>query len=286
MAERAAVDMSDVGLPEPSERELETIIKLVYERTGITLTSGKRSLVTTRLQKRLRELSLDSYGDYLQYLDRDTSGQELVKFIDAMATNHTWFFREEQHFQLLGQRVLPELLKRSGGQIRGWCAASSTGEEPYTIVVSLLEAMPSGRQASISLLASDISTKALRTATNGVYPLDRVKNVPLPILRKYFERGQGDAEGLARVAPHVRRLVEYRRLNLLEIGDLGQRFDFIFCRNVMIYFDKTVQQRVVNMLERHLAPGGYLFIAHSEGLMGITHQLTWVAPAAFQRRLA
>jgi chemotaxis protein methyltransferase CheR len=140
-----------------------------------------------------------------------------------------------------------------------------------------------GDVSRMRLLASDLSTKALATARAGVYRMERVSTIPKDLLRKYFERGMGAQDGLARVAAPLRRAIEYRQLNLLEIGDLSERFDVIFCRNVMIYFDRHVQQRVVSMLERHLAPGGYLFISHSESLNGITHGMKWVAPAVYQR---
>ena len=268
--------------PRLTDTELRAIAKLVYEKSGIVLHEGKRELITSRLQKRLRHLGLDSYGAYLKMVAADASGSELVTLLDSIATNHTHFFREAKHFELLTARVLASAAATQGRELQGWCAACSTGEEPYTILMSLLEAgVP-----RVKLLASDMSTKALATARPGVYRLERMQEVPRPLLHKYFQKGMGAQAGLARVHPDLRRMVDFQALNLLEVTSLGRSFDFIFCRNVMIYFDKTVQQRVVAMLERHLAPGGYLFIAHSESLNGITHGLTTIAPAAFQRRAA
>ncbi len=263
-----------------SDDELRRIVRLVYERSGITLHAGKKALIVARLQKRLRAGGYSTFSEYLEAVDSDVSGAELGALLDAMATNHTSFFREEQHFRVLESRVLPALLGRPD-PIRVWSAACSTGEEPTTIAVTMFEAVAD--RTRVRLLASDLSTKALATARAGVYRMDRVSGIPRSLLRKYFERGMHAQEGLARVAPAVRRAIEYRQLNLLEIGDLGERFDVIFCRNVMIYFDRDVQQRVVRMLERHLAPGGYLFISHSESLNGIAHQLRWVAPAVYRR---
>jgi chemotaxis protein methyltransferase CheR len=160
-----------------------------------------------------------------------------------------------------------------------WCAASSTGEEPYTIAMTLAGVQPA---IDFTLMASDISTKALRAAQAAVYKLQGVQSLPTEILRKYFEKGLGESEGLVRIRKAVRDKVEYRRVNLLEVNSLERKFDVIFCRNVMIYFDRAVQQRVVSMLERHLRPGGYLFISHSESLNGINHRLRWIAPAAYQ----
>ena len=271
--------------PALSDRELSAIIDLVYKKSGITLHDGKRALITARLHKRLKAVGAASFGAYLQYLERDTSGGELVMLLDAISTNHTSFFREPQHFEYLKTTVLPEWLQRPGrGHFAMWSAACSSGEEPYTLGIVLQENLPADERGHIKILASDLSTRVLQMAHQGIYKLDRVKEIPTAQLRKYFEKGMGAQDGLARVRPELRQRIEFKQLNLLEIGDLGQRFPVIFCRNVMIYFDRDVQQRVVSMLERHLAPGGYLFISHSESLNGITHGLKWMAPAVYRRR--
>jgi chemotaxis protein methyltransferase CheR len=269
----------DTGL-EPTDRDLAAIIRLVYERSGIALHAGKRQLVTARLQKRVRAGGFGSFAAYLRHVQSDASGAAITGLLDSIATNHTHFFREARHFDFLAERMA-EMAARRRGTVEGWCAACATGEEPYTIVMRLREA---GHE-DVRLLASDISTKALATARAGVYRLDKVGDVPLPLLRAYFEKGLGEQAGLARVRAELRRQIEFRALNLLEVGSLGRQFDFVFCRNVMIYFDKAVQQRVVTMLERHLTPGGYLFIAHSESLTGITHRLQPVLPAVFRKPL-
>ena len=263
-----------------TDRELHTIVALVYEKSGITLHEGKRELVAARLQKRLRQLALSSYKEYLKRLNADGSGEELTALLDAITTNHTSFFREPQHFTFLREQIAPAFAvgARSTG-LEAWCAASSSGEEPVTITMTLLDA---GIER-FRLLASDLSTKVLAVARQGVYKIDRVQDIPPAMLHKYFQRGLGEQQGLARVAPDVRRRIEYRALNLIAMDRLDRVFDFIFCRNVMIYFDKAVQQRVVSMLERHLAPGGHLFISHSESLNGITHGMQWVAPAVYRR---
>ena len=261
-----------------SDREMLQIVRLVYEKSGISLHAGKKPLVVARLQKRLAALSLDSYGDYLKYVARDESGEEVVALLDAIATNHTYFYREEQHFALLANRVVPEL-GRGKAPLDVWCAAASTGEEAYTIAMTLAGLQP---PVNFKLMASDISTRALKAAHAGIYKMEGVSVLPPETLRTYFERGLGESAGLVRVRKELRDLVEYRRLNLLEIDRLDREFDVIFCRNVMIYFDRAVQQRVVTMLERHLRPGGYLFVSHSESLNGITHGLRWIAPAAYQ----
>jgi chemotaxis protein methyltransferase CheR len=275
--------VSDSGEVRLSDAELSRIVRLVYERSGITLHAGKRALVLARLQKRLRAGGFSSFRDYLAHVERDASGAEITALLDAIATNHTSFFREPQHFEYLRSTVVPALAK---GNIRIWSAACSSGEEPVTIAITLLDALEAQHHGRIRILASDLSTRALATASCGVYKMERVAGIPLDLLRRHFERGLGAQTGQARVAAHVRRPIEYRQLNFLEASDLGERFEVIFCRNVMIYFDRDVQQRVVALLERHLAPGGYLFISHSESLNGTTHGLRWVAPAVYQRPIA
>lgn len=268
-----------------SDRELDRIVRLVYDRSGITLHRGKRALVVARLHKMLTSGGFRSFAEYVRHVETDRSGHELSVLLDAITTNHTSFFREDEHFRYLASRVVPPL-GASGRPVRVWCAACATGQEPVSIAISLLDALPEAQHRSIRLLGSDISTKALKTASAGVYPLRTAAGVPEAVLKAHFERGLGDDQGKVRVKAHVRRRIEYRRLNLIEIDTIDETFDVVFCRNVMIYFDKAVQQRVVAMLERHLAPDGYLFIAHSESLNGLSHGLKWMAPAVYQRRVA
>ena len=272
--------IADAGDAQLSDAELSRIVRLVYERSGIALHAGKRALVLARLQRRLRACGFSNFRDYLAHVERDASGAEIAALLDAIATNHTGFFREPQHFAFLRSTVVPVLAK---GSIRIWSAGCSSGEEAVTIGITLLDALESQHHGRIRIMASDLSTRALAAASAGVYKMERVAGIPLDVLRRHFERGLGAQTGQARVAAHVRRLIEYRRLNFLDTSDLGERFEVIFCRNVMIFFDRDVQQRVVSLLERHLAPGGYLFISHSESLNGTAHGLRWVAPAIYQR---
>jgi chemotaxis protein methyltransferase CheR len=265
-----------------SDREMDRIVRLVYERCGITLHDGKRALIVARLHKLLKAGGFRSFSDYVRHVETDRTGHELSILIDAISTNHTSFFREDEHFRYLAETAVAPLVK-ADRPVRVWCAACSTGQEPVSLVITLMDVLPAAQHGRLRLLASDISTRALKTATAGVYPLRVVEGVPQPVLKNHFERGLGADAGKVRVRAHVRRAIEYRRLNLIEIDSLNETFDVVFCRNVMIYFDKTVQQRVVSMIERHLAPGGYLFIAHSESLNGLTHDLEWMAPAVYRR---
>jgi len=269
-----------------SDRDLRTLTRLIYHRAGITLHDGKKALVSARLQKRVRAGGFKSFAEYVKFVEADTEGDEIVALLDAITTNHTSFFREEQHFQFLTERLIPTLRAAGRPGLKVWSAACSSGEEPYTLAMTLLDGLTAEEVGQSRILASDLSTKVLRAAREGVYRMERVDGLPREVLRRHFEKGLGQQAGLCRVGAKARALVEFDRLNLLEVADLGRRFDVIFCRNVMIYFDRAVQQRVVTMLERHLTPDGWLFISHSESLNGIEHGLQWVAPAIYRRRRA
>ena len=238
-------------------------------------------LVVARVQQRLAALSLDSYGDYVSYVARDESGGEVVALLDAIAATHTYFYREALHFSVLANQVASEWgSERTPLDI--WCAAASTGEEAYTIAMTLAGLEP---PVDFTIMASDISTRALETAHAGVYRTEGVAVLPPDMMRAYCEKGLGESAGLVRVRKAIRDRVEYRRLNLLEVDHLDRQFDVIFCRNVMIYFNRAVQQRVVTMLERHLRPGGFLFVSHSETLDGFAHGLRSIAPAVYQAQV-
>ncbi len=279
MSPTATADDSGLSLA-----DLRAIAAVVYKKSGITLRDGKQAFVIARLQRRLRALGVESFREYLRLIERDGTGDELVHLIDAIATNHTGFFREPQHFDLLRLQIVPEW--RAGhraGPFAVWCFPCSTGEEAVTIGITLLEAFPAGERDRARVLASDLSTTALKVAQQGVYPVARLAGIPPAVQRAYFERGVDGPDGLASVSAGLLRHITYQRANLLEIADLGRRFQAIFCRNVMIYFDLAARQRAVSMLERHLVPGGWLFIAHSESLTGITHSLRRIAPAVFRK---
>ncbi len=270
--------------PELTARDLATIRRLVYEKSGIALHEGKGALVTARLQKRLRARGLRSFREYIRYVQGDASGDELTALIDAITTNHTAFFREPQHFTFLRDLVLPPLVARNPrGVIRGWSAACATGEEAYTIAMTMIDRLGEAASWRARVLASDLSTRALAVARAAVYRVQRMGDVPPQTFLQYFEKLPGAPRGSVRVAAPVRQIVDIRQLNLLDPALGGQTFDFIFCRNVMIYFDRQVQQRVVALLEQHLVPGGYLFVSHSESLTSLRHGLTWMAPAVYRR---
>jgi chemotaxis protein methyltransferase CheR len=259
-----------------SPQTFNRIRRLVYDKAGIELKNGKESMVSARLNKKLRENKCSTYEEYLHGVEADRTGEQLVSLIDALTTNFTSFMRESAHFDFLRETILPGLMNRRNIDV--WCAAAATGEEPYSLMFTLLDAKPECR-----LLATDISTRALAAARRGIYPAERFASCRKEWLPKYLLRGDGDFTGLYQVKPEVSQRIEFRRLNLVEAFDPGQTFPLISCRNVMIYFDRETQERVVNRLARFLEPGGFLFVGHAERLIGIDHSLRLVKPAIYQK---
>ena len=282
MSSSTIVDPSVIAQPRLSAREFDQIRKLAYEHFGLELRDGKEQLVSARLAKLLRELKLQSFQQYYDYLLADRSGEAMTAMIDALTTNHTSFFRESDHFEFLRSTILPQIANRI--QIDVWSAACSTGEEPYSIAFSLLQYFEQRRErSSIRILATDISTRVLATARRAAYLEERFNNLPLENIRPFLLRGVGNWKGWYRIKPQVRDLVEFRRLNLMESFSHISSFPVIFCRNVMIYFDKSTQETLVNRLADRLEPGGYLLIGHSESLNRISHGLRYVQPAIYQK---
>jgi len=265
-----------------TQREFAAISALARNECGVELGAGKEQLVAARIGKVMRMLHFSSFREYYEHLQADRTGQYLTQLIDSLTTNHTSFFREQPHFDFLVQNVFPALDKSH--PIRVWSAASSTGEEPYTIALIALEYFGNRGKSVPSILASDISTQALETAQKGAYPAQRMQNLFAPWLRKHLLRGEGHWDGWYRMRPEVMDMVEFRRINLVQpFPDIG-RFDVIFCRNVMIYFSHQTQAQLVTRLAASLEPGGYLFVGHSETLTGIQHGLQHVQPAIYRKR--
>ena len=268
--------------PELSSRTFERVRKLVYDAAGIDLRQGKETLVSARLNKKLRQLGYKTYEAYLDQVSADSTGESLTALIDVLTTNFTSFLREPAHFEFLEKQILPVIANR--GRIEVWCAAAATGEEPYSLAFTLLEALGPTAVNRCRILATDISTQALTKARAGIYPAERFDGVPKPWLSKYLLRGEGSSQGLYKIKPEVARMIEYRRLNLVEsFTPDGGPFPLISCRNVMIYFDKPTQEKTVNRLSQFLEPGGYLYIGHSESLSGINQPLTFIKPAIYRK---
>jgi chemotaxis protein methyltransferase CheR len=240
-------------------------------------------MVYSRLARRVRRHGLASFADYLRVVER--GGAELQEFINSLTTNKTDFFREPHHFEYLRGAVLPRLAARGPRRVRVWCAASSTGEEPYTLAMTLREACPPAAGWDVKVLASDIDTAVLAAAERGVYDADRAGGIPPALLRKYFLRGAGANRGKVSARPELRELLAFRRINLVDDPwPVRTRFDAIFCRNVAIYFDRDTQRRLFDRFAAHLEPGGYLFLGHSETLHGLTDRYAPTGGTVYQLR--
>lgn len=269
------------------DSEFEFIRSIVYERSRINLGPDKRELVSARLGKRLRATNAPDLGAYCQLLQAPGAEEELGNLIDAISTNHTFFFREIAHFDFLRDKAVPEMAARARAEhwsrLNVWSAASSSGEEPYSIAITLAGCAGAWPW---QIEATDISHRILAKARAGIYKEETVSRLPSDVVRTYFQRGFGPQEGNYRVKESLRERVTYRQLNLLE-GEPPFRdpFQVIFCRNVMIYFDRTTQEQLVERLTRRLVPGGYLFVGHSESLTHITHRLRMIRPAIYQKPL-
>ena len=265
-----------------SQLDLETfhqLRKFVHDKCGIALRDDKMMLVSARLSSRMRQLGLASYRDYLDRVQRDESGGELTTMLNAISTNVTSFFREAEHFDFLGKTFVKW---REAGQrrFRFWCAASSSGEEPYTILMTLLA--NGARDVDLRLLATDISTRALEAAVKGTYPEPAVTNVP-PEYRKKFMDARSTRGGTQyQMKREVRDKVLFRQMNLKDMPfPLKGPLDMVLCRNVMIYFDTTMRAALVRDFYRLLKPGGYLLISHTESLVGISDRFRMVSPSIY-----
>ncbi|KQN53039.1 protein-glutamate O-methyltransferase CheR [Erwinia sp. E602] len=250
-----------------SDTHFKRISQLIYQRAGIVLADHKREMVYNRLVRRLRTLGLDDFGRYLALLESEQNSAEWQAFINALTTNLTAFFREAHHFPLLAEHA-----KRRSGSFNVWCAAASTGEEPYSIAMTLAETLGSG-PGKFQVTASDIDTQVLETALAGVYRQEELRTLSPSQLQRFFLRGTGPHEGKVRVRPELASMVNFMQLNLLaNEWTLPGPFDAIFCRNVMIYFDKETQEKILRRFVPLLKPGGLLFAGHSENFSQISRE--------------
>jgi chemotaxis protein methyltransferase CheR len=265
-----------------TDKEFEQFQALIYQQVGIKLEYPKRTLLVSRLSKRLRELELETFQAYYDCVSRKGGEEELTRLLDLISTNKTEFFREPFHFEFLREQVLPEVQGRK--ILRVWSSASSSGEEPYSIAMSLRDALPDISRWDIKILASDISTRVLAKAASGMYEEDRVSQLPKDLVHRHFLCGKGPQAGKLKVCSDVAKLVAFRRINLMDpTFPIRSPVDVIFCRNVMIYFDRPTQTRLIDKFFRYLRPGGYLFIGHSESLQWIDHHFTYLRPTIYQK---
>lgn len=278
------------GLDHLSGRDFRRLAEFIQDYSGIKMPPNKKTMVEGRLRKRVGAIGASNLTEYCRHLfDHGGLEEESIYLIDAVTTNKTEFFREPEHFRFLAEVAVPTLLseRRAGHstQVKVWSAASSIGAEPYTLAMVLAELSARHNNFRISVLGTDIATKVLETAARGIYPEEMIAPVPMELRRRYLLRGKSASQGLVRVVPALRQLVEFARLNLMESPyAVGRNMDVIFCRNILIYFDKPTQQKVLEQLCDHLRPGGYLFLGHSESLAGLGLPLTMAGNTVFRRQ--
>ncbi|MGA2136648.1 MAG: protein-glutamate O-methyltransferase CheR [Bryobacteraceae bacterium] len=280
MPEQASEPAMPAAIRRLKPEEFNAIRRLAYEKFGLDLRQGKEELVAARLGKCMRQGGFDTFEKYYRHVVGDPSGEALVGLIDALATNHTSFLREIAHFDFLRRNILPGLRDRS--RMEFWSAACSTGEEPYSLAFTLHQEWGAETFRRVRILATDISTKALAAAQNGIYRAERFETLPPDWLHRFLRRGQGNWVGSYRVKPEIRAQIHFARLNLVE-SFAQATFPVIFCRNVMIYFDKATQEAVVDRLSHCLEPGGYLLIGHAESLTAVRHGLNYICPAIYRK---
>ena len=270
-----------------SDQDFQRIRRIINQVAGISLADGKRELVYSRLSRRLRQRGLQRFQDYCDYLEAGDDEDELREFINALTTNLTSFFREPHHFEFLANDVLSALTRSRGlsnRRIRIWSAGCSTGEEPYSIAIVLREVLPTVGW-DIKILATDLDSNVLATAERGIYEWNRVKDLSESRLRRWFQKGRNAQAGWVRVAPALRDLITFRQLNLMDDWPMRGPFDLIFCRNVVIYFDKATQAVLFERYADILIERGHLFVGHSESLFKVTERFVPLGKTIYQRCL-
>ncbi len=271
------------------DKDFKRFSSLIYDRVGIRMPASKKNMLEARLQKRLRQLGFGTFAEYGEFVfSPEGQNIELVHMIDVVTTNKTDFFREPGHFEFLVRKALPIILKSRENTIahpvRLWSAGCSSGEEPYTLAMILNEFSRKHRNFRFSILASDVSMRILETARKAVYPEERTENISLDFKKKYLLKSKDRSRRLVRICPQLRSQVIFRRINFVDKDfDIGEKMDIIFCRNVIIYFDKITQQNLINKFYRQLLPGGFLFLGHSETLNGMNVDFTAVGSTVYQK---
>jgi chemotaxis protein methyltransferase CheR len=276
-ATTAAILQSRIG-----DIEFRQIQRMMKDHVGIVLQDNKKALVEARVNKRLRALGIRSYREYLRHLAADKSGQEMVLLIDAISTNVTHFFREPDHFDFMSKQVA-RWIAEGRSKLRYWCAAGSTGEEPYSMAMCM-NSIKGAEYLDQKILATDISTRVLKIAAEGRYEAGAVEKIPVEMRHEFFSKSGLGAEAVYRVHENLKRQILFRRLNLNRTPyPIKSVFDLIFCRNVMIYFDKELRDRVIGEAHRLLNPGGFLVVGHAEALLGLDRNFEFVKPSVYRK---
>ncbi len=269
-----------------SEKDFNRLSHFIYTEYGIKMPPAKKVMLQSRLQKRLRELNIASYREYTDYVFSKEGESEIIHMIDVVSTNKTDFFREPAHFEFLTNYVLPEFVQinQSRRPLKLWSAGCSSGEEPYTISIVLNEFLEKQPAFDYSIFATDISTIVLEKAVTAVYHEDRVAMIPMSLKKKYLLKSKDKEQKNVRIVPALRHRVHFQRLNFMDnTYNVNETFDVVFCRNVLIYFDRETQEKVINKLCRNLRKDGYFFLGHSESITSIDVPLRQVKPTVFQR---
>ncbi len=267
-----------------TDKDFQRVRKLVLEHTGICLSELKHDMVYSRLAKRIRLLRLGSFKEYLDLLEAPSS-EEMGEFVNAITTNLTSFFREQHHFDYLKQTLLPELMKSNSDtrQIRIWSAGCSTGEEPYSLAITVKETIPDNLGWDVRILATDLDTNVIAKGQSGIYTEERVNGLSRPMLKRWFSKGKGPNEGSVKVSSELQDIIFFKQLNLMGEWPVRQGVDIIFCRNVVIYFDKTTQTRLFERYANTLKSDGCLFIGHSETLYKVSDRFKLLGKTIYQR---
>ena len=258
------------------------IITLIYDRAGIRLNDGKHELIKARLGKRMRFHGYTELTTYCDFLKNKADEAEMTEVVDCLTTNFTHFLREEDHLKFLTNQALPSLYSKPG-KFKVWCAACATGEEPYSIAFYLFEHYPPSAGWDWSILATDISTKALGKAKAAVYAAEKLEALPVLWRQAYFQKGQNNCDGYYKVKSQVSNRVIFKQINLLKPYDFSEQFAVVFCRNVMIYFDRPTQEGLINQLSHQLMPKGYLIVGHAESLTGLNVGLNRLNPSVYRK---
>ncbi len=260
--------------------DFEQIRALIYERAGISLSPAKQDMVYSRLSRRLRACELHRFSDYLELLQSDAADAEWEQFTNSLTTNLTSFFREAHHFPMLRDHIAA---RKNKSHIRLWSSASSTGEEPYSMAMTMVELF-GGFDAPVEIVATDLDTQVLRKASDGVYPVERVEKMDAQRVKKFFLRGSGQQEGFVKVRPELRAMITFQQLNLLDPRwDVEGPFAGIFCRNVLIYFDKETQAKILRRFAPMMEPDAQLYIGHSESLFHVSDVFKLLGKTVYQR---
>jgi chemotaxis protein methyltransferase CheR len=268
-----------------TDGDFEAVRKLLYEHAGISLNDGKRDLVYGRLSRRLRELGYGEFASYLRYLDTPEGDAEMGHFVNALTTNLTAFFREPHHFEYLAKTVLPEAMRRHAGdrRIRLWSAGCSTGEEPYSIAIVVREVVQACRNWDLRILATDLDSNVVATAKRGRYAAERIAGLSKARAKSWFRHAGDPAGSGVQVDSALQELITFKQLNLMHEWPMKGRFDLIFCRNVMIYFDKATQRKLFDRYAEALTDGGYLFIGHSESMHKLSDRFELIGQTMYRK---